>query len=168
MNRIRTDVTVLTTTGLLTAAQLGPSQAASAQPTAQSSGCPLAVAHPSRFSVDTHGRGPHPIRMRTPSVCGGGRHFGIKNKRTTKSFKKVAFTVTNVEDVGFGSATANGGKIGHQTSKAVSVHTTTPKEKASLGVTVRTRLLDTRTYKARFTLSGNGWNCAADQGTWGS
>ncbi|MFF4754329.1 hypothetical protein ACWD5R_24725 [Streptomyces sp. NPDC002514] len=157
MNRIRTDVTVLTTTGLLTAAQLGLSQAASAQPTAQSSDCPLAVAHPSRFSVDTHGR-----------VTGGGRYFGIKNKRTTKSFKKVAFTVTKAKHVRFGSAKANGGKIGHQTPKSVPVHTATLKKMASLDVTVRTRLLDTRTHKTRFTLSGNGWNCAVDQGTWGS
>ncbi|MFE9611580.1 hypothetical protein [Streptomyces sp. NPDC006012] len=158
MNRIRTGVTVLTTTGLLTAAQLGLPQAASAQqPTAQSSNCPLAIMYPSRFSVDTHGW-----------VTGGGLYFGIKNKSTTRSFTKVTFTVTNVKNIRFGSAKAKGGRIGHKTSRTVSVRTTTLKKKASLGVTVRTRLLDTRTYKARFTLTGNGWNCAVDQGTWGS
>ncbi|MGW3955895.1 hypothetical protein ACWEKM_34415 [Streptomyces sp. NPDC004752] len=154
---MRTSVTVLTTAGLVTAAQLGLAQAASAQTTASSSGCPVNVVYPSRFYVDSHGW-----------VTGDGLYFGIKNKSTTKSFKKVTFTVTNVKNVRFGSAKAKGGEVSHKTSRTVSVYTTTLKKKASLGVTVRTHLLNTRSYKVKFTLKGTGWNCAVNQGTWGS
>ncbi|MDV9177834.1 hypothetical protein R6V09_47895 [Streptomyces sp. W16] len=158
VHRMRTTAAVLTAAAALTAAQLGLAQAASATTAApSSSGCPISVVYPSGFYVDSHGW-----------VTGGGLYFGIKNKSTTKSFKKVTLTVTDVKNIRFGTAKAKGGTVSHRTSKAVSVYTTTLKKKASVGVTVRTHLLNTRTYKVKLTLHGSGWNCAVDQGTWGS
>ncbi|MET8246395.1 hypothetical protein ABZV31_19425 [Streptomyces sp. NPDC005202] len=157
MNRTRTTVAALAAAGVVTAAQLGLAGAASAAAAApQSSGCPINIVYPSRFYVDHNGW-----------VTNGGLYFGIKSK-TTKSFKKVTFTVTNVKNIRFGSATAKGGKISHKTSQTVSVYTKTFKGKASLGFKVRTHLLNTRSYKLKFTLHGSGWNCAVNQGTWGS
>ncbi|WP_128376320.1 hypothetical protein [Streptomyces cavernae] len=155
-NRKRTTVAVLATAGTLTAAQLGlagTASAATASP--QSTGCPINIVYPTRFYIDSNGW-----------VTNGGLYFGIKSK-TTESFKKVTFTVTNVKNIRFGTARPKGGKITHKTSKTVSVYTKTFKGKASLGFKVRTRLLNKNSYKVKFTLRGSGWNCAVDQGTWG-
>ncbi|MFB7734089.1 hypothetical protein ACFC08_06820 [Streptomyces sp. NPDC056112] len=154
---MRTTVAALAAAGVLTAAQLGFAAAASAATSApQSSGCPINIVYPSRFYVDHNGW-----------VTNGGLYFGIKSK-TTKKFKNVTFTVTNVKNIRFGSATPKGGKISHRTSQTVTVRTTTFKGKASLGFKVRTHLLNTRTYKVKFALHGSGWNCAVNQGTWGA
>ncbi|MFE9308784.1 hypothetical protein ACIQCF_11215 [Streptomyces sp. NPDC088353] len=154
---MRTTVAALAAAGVLTAAQLGFAGAASAATAApQSSGCPINIVYPSRFYVDHNGW-----------VTNGGLYFGIKSK-TTKKFKNVTFTVTNVKNIRFGSATPKGGKISHRTSQTVTVRTTTFKGKASLGFRVRTHLLNTRTYKVKFALHGSGWNCAVNQGTWGA
>ncbi|MFJ2719342.1 hypothetical protein ACIQMV_23255 [Streptomyces sp. NPDC091412] len=154
---MRTTVAALAAAGVLTAAQLGFAGAASAATAApQSSGCPINIVYPSRFYVDHNGW-----------VTNGGLYFGIKSK-TTKKFKNVTFTVTNVKNIRFGSATPKGGKISHRTSQTVTVRTTTFKGKASLGFKVRTHLLNTRTYKVKFALHGSGWNCAVNQGTWGA
>lgn len=166
MNRMRTSAAVLATAGAITAAQLGLAGAASASegpkaaPTAskvapRSAGCPIDIVYTSRFYTNSNGW-----------VTGNGLYFGLKNK-STKSFKKVTFTVTNVKNIRFGSAKAKGGKVTRKTSRTVSVHTKTLKKKASLGVQVRTRLLNTRSYKVKFSVRGNGWNCAVNQGTWG-
>ncbi|MFJ8196712.1 hypothetical protein [Streptomyces sp. NPDC096152] len=157
MNRTRTTVAALAAAGVVTAAQLGLAGAASAATAApQSSGCPINIVYPSRFYVDHNGW-----------VTNGGLYFGIKSK-TDKSFKKVTFTVTNVKNLRFGTATPKGGKITHRTSQTVSVYTSTFKGKASLGFKVRTHLLNTHSYKLKFTLHGSGWNCAVSQGTWGA
>ncbi|MFF8942052.1 hypothetical protein ACF1A5_07180 [Streptomyces sp. NPDC014864] len=157
MNRTRTTVAALAAAGVVTAAQLGLAGAASAATAApQSSGCPINIVYPSRFYVDHNGW-----------VTNGGLYFGIKSK-TSKSFKKVTFTVTNVKNLRFGTATPKGGKITHRTSQTVSVYTSTFKGKASLGFKVRTHLLNTHSYKLKFTLHGSGWNCAVSQGTWGA
>ncbi|MFI1293910.1 hypothetical protein ACH4VM_36760 [Streptomyces sp. NPDC020792] len=154
---MRTTVAALAAAGVLTAAQLGFAGAASAATAApQSSGCPINIVYPSRFYVDHNGW-----------VTNGGLYFGIKSK-TTKKFKNVTFTVTNVKNIRFGSATPKGGKISHRTSQTVTVRTTTFKGKATLGFRVRTHLLNTRTYKVKFALHGSGWNCAVNQGTWGA
>ncbi|MEU9989406.1 hypothetical protein ACFZCP_30450 [Streptomyces sp. NPDC007971] len=158
MNRIRTTAAVLATAGVVTAAQLGLGTAASAATRApQRSGCPVNLVYPSRFYVDSHGW-----------VTNGGLYFGIKNKSTTQSFRKVTFTVTDVKNIRFGRAKATGGKVTKNTSKTVSVYTTTLKKKASLGVKVPTHLLNTHSYRVQFTLKGSGWNCATNQGTWGA
>ena len=162
MNRMRTSIRVLAVAGVLTAAQLALATGASARTetgaaTARSTGCPVDIVYPSRFAVNASGW-----------VTDGGLYFGVKNKSAATSFKKVTFTVTDVKNIRFGSATAKGGKVSHKTSKTVSVYTTTLKKKGALGVKVQTHLLNTRTYKVRFTLHGSGWNCAVDQGTWGS
>lgn len=158
MNRMRTTTTVLATAGLLTAAQLGLAGGAFAAAQAPaSSGCPIDLVYPSRFYIDSHGW-----------VTNGGLYFGIKNKSTTKTFKKVSFTVTDVKNIRFGSAKATGGKVTHKTSKTVTVYTGTLNKKASLGVKVQTHLLNTHSYKVKFTLHGSGWTCAVNQGTWGS
>ncbi|MFI9807963.1 hypothetical protein ACIHEJ_26960 [Streptomyces sp. NPDC052301] len=155
---MRTAATALTTVGLVTAAQLGLAGAASAATAAPaSSGCPVDLVYPSRFSVDSHGW-----------VTNGGLYFGIRNKSTAKSFSKVTFTVTDVKNIRFGAATPTGGKVTHKTSKTVSVYTSTLKKKASLGIKVRTHLLNFRTYRVKFTLHGSGWTCSVDQGTWGA
>ncbi|OIJ66389.1 hypothetical protein [Streptomyces mangrovisoli] len=157
MNRTRTTTAVLATAGIVTAAQLGFAGAASAaSASATSSSCPISISYPSRFYVDSNGW-----------VTGSGLYFGVNNKSTTKSFKKVTFTVTDVKNIRFGTATAKGGKVTHRTSKTVSVYTATLKAKGKLGVTVRTHLLNTHSYKVKFTLKGTGWNCAVNQGTWG-
>ncbi|MFJ3334755.1 hypothetical protein [Streptomyces sp. NPDC086766] len=157
MNRTRTTVAALAAAGIVTAAQLGLAGAASAATAApQSSGCPINIVYPSRFYVDHNGW-----------VTNGGLYFGIKSK-TSKSFKKVTFTVTNVKNLRFGTATPKGGKITHRTSQTVSVYTSTFKGKSSLGFKVRTHLLNTHSYKLKFTLHGSGWNCAVNQGTWGA
>ncbi|MFE4411517.1 hypothetical protein ACIQFZ_33920 [Streptomyces sp. NPDC093064] len=154
---MRTTVAALAAAGVVTAAQLGFAGAASAATaTPQSSGCPINIVYPSRFYVDHNGW-----------VTNGGLYFGIKSK-TTKQFKNVTFTVTNVKNIRFGTATPKGGKITHRTSQTVTVRTTTFKGKASLGFKVRTHLLNTRSYKVKFTLHGSGWNCAVNQGTWGA
>lgn len=154
---MRTTAAVLATAGALTAAQLGLAGAASAATAApQSSGCPIDIVYPSRFYIDSNGW-----------VTNGGLYFGIKNKSTRK-FQKVTFTVTNVKNIRFGTARAKGGTISHKTSKTVSVYTRTFKGKAGLGFKVRTRLLNTSVYKVKFTLRGTGWNCAVNQGTWGT
>ncbi|GGW74884.1 hypothetical protein GCM10010503_60560 [Streptomyces lucensis JCM 4490] len=158
MNRMRTTMTVLAAAGVVTAAQLGLAGSASAATRApqSSSGCPVNLVYPSRFYVDSHGW-----------VTNGGLYFGIKNKSTTKSFKKVTFTVTNVKNIRFGKAKPTGGKVTKNTTTTVSVYTATLKKKASLGVRVPSHLLNTRSYKVKFTLKGTGWNCASNQGTWG-
>ncbi|MET7381637.1 hypothetical protein ABZT08_22925 [Streptomyces sp. NPDC005526] len=157
MNRTRTTVAALAAAGIVTAAQLGLAGAASAATAApQSSGCPINIVYPSRFYVDHNGW-----------VTNGGLYFGIKSK-TSKSFKKVTFTVTNVKNLRFGTATPKGGKITHRTSQTVSVYTSAFKGKSSLGFKVRTHLLNTHSYKLKFTLHGSGWNCAVGQGTWGA
>ncbi|MFF4759516.1 hypothetical protein [Streptomyces sp. NPDC001292] len=157
MNRTRTTVAALAAAAVVTAAQLGFAGAASAATAApQSSACPINIVYPSRFYVDRNGW-----------VTNGGLYFGIKSK-TTKKFKNVTFTVTNVKNIRFGSATPKGGKISRKTSQTVAVRTTTFKGKASLGFKVRTHLLNTRSYKVKFTLHGSGWNCAVNQGTWGA
>ncbi|MFE0514896.1 hypothetical protein [Streptomyces sp. NPDC058964] len=154
---MRMSATVLAAAGIVSAAQLGLAGAASAQPAAAtSSSCPISLVYPSRFYVDSHGW-----------VTNGGLYFGIKNKSTTKSFSKVTFTVTDVKNIRFGTAKATGGKITKNTTKVVSVYNVTLKKKASLGFKVPTHLLNTRSYKVKFTLKGTGWNCASDQGTWG-
>ncbi|MEV6114112.1 hypothetical protein AB0L59_16750 [Streptomyces sp. NPDC052109] len=158
MNRIRTTATVLATAGVLTAAQLGLATGAFAATRApQSTGCPVDLVYPSRFYIDSHGW-----------VTNGGLYFGIRNTSTTKSFKKVSLTVTDVKNIRFGSAKATGGKVTYKTSKTVTVYTGALNKKASLGVKVQTHLLSTRAYKVKFTLHGSGWNCAVDQGTWGN
>jgi hypothetical protein len=158
MNRMRTSAAVLSAAAALTAAQLGFAGAASASTAApQSSDCPVSIVYPTSFYVDSHGW-----------VTGNGLYFGVKNKSTTRSFKKVTFTVTDVKNIRFGTAKAKGGRVSHRTSKTVSVYTATLNKKASLGVTVRTHLLNTHSYKVKFTLHGTGWNCAVDQGTWGN
>ncbi|MEU6772102.1 hypothetical protein [Streptomyces sp. NPDC046759] len=158
MNRIRTTAAVLATAGVLTTAQLGLAGGAfAATQTPERAGCPLNLVYPSRFYIDSHGW-----------VTNGGLYFGIRNKSTTQTFKKVTFTVTDVKNIRFGSAKATGGKVTSKTSKTVSVYTGTLNKKASLGVKVQTHLLNTHTYKVKFTLHGSGWNCAVDQGTWGS
>ncbi|MEU9455517.1 hypothetical protein [Streptomyces sp. NPDC048277] len=155
---MRTSVGILATVGAVTAAQLGLATGASARAEApQSAGCPIDIVFPSRFYVNSSGW-----------VTDGGLHFAVKNKSASQSFKKVTFTVTDVKNIRFGSATASGGKVTHRTSKTVSVYTATLKKKSSLGVKVQTHLLNTSTYKVKFTLHGSGWNCAVDQGTWGS
>ncbi|GAA3089902.1 hypothetical protein ACFQ0X_04635 [Streptomyces rectiviolaceus] len=166
MNHARTTAAVLATAGALTAAQLGLAGSASAADapkapkasaaSAQSAGCPIDIVYTSRFYIGPGGW-----------VKGDGLYFGLKNK-STKSFKKVTFTVSNVKNVRFGSAKAKGGKITHKTSKTVSVYDKSLKGKASLGVRVKTRLLNTRSYKVKFKVHGNGWNCAVNQGTWGA
>ncbi len=169
MNRMRTSVAVLATAGALTAGQLGMAgaasasakpepKAASAAPSAapRSSGCPIDIVYTSRFQIDRNGW-----------VTNGGLYFGLKNK-STKSFKKVSFTVTNVKNIRFGRATPKGGKATHKTSKTVTVYDKSLAGKAKLGVKVRTHLLNTRSYKVKFSVRGNGWNCAVDQGTWGA
>ncbi|QEV17815.1 hypothetical protein CP975_10110 [Streptomyces alboniger] len=169
MNRMRTSVAVLATAGALTAGQLGTAgaasasvkpepKAASAAPSAapRSSGCPIDIVYTSRFQIDRNGW-----------VTNGGLYFGLKNK-STKSFKKVSFTVTNVKNIRFGRATPKGGKVTHKTSKTVTVYDKSLAGKAKLGVKVRTHLLNTRSYKVKFSVRGNGWNCAVDQGTWGA
>ncbi|MFF4119992.1 hypothetical protein [Streptomyces sp. NPDC001714] len=159
---MRTTFRVLAVAGALTTAQIALATGASARAdspaeTAKSTGCPVDIVYPSRFSVNASGW-----------VTDGGLYFAVKNKSATKSFKKVTFTVTDVKNIRFGTATAKGGKVSHRTSKTVSVYTTTLKKKSTLGVKVQTHLLNTHTYKVRFTLHGTGWNCAVDQGTWGS
>jgi hypothetical protein len=155
--RIRTAAAVLAAAGAMTAAQLGLAGAASASTaTPQSSGCPINIVYPSKFYIDHNGW-----------VTDGGLYFGIRNK-SGKSFKKVTFSVTDVRNIRFGKATAKGGKVSHKTTKAVSVYTSTLKGSASLGVKVHTHLLNTRSYKVKFTLHGTGWTCATDQGTWGA
>ncbi|MGW4566924.1 hypothetical protein ACWEN3_32540 [Streptomyces sp. NPDC004561] len=155
---MRTTTAVLATAGLLTAAQLGLATAASAATvTPKSTGCPIDLVYPSRFYIDSHGW-----------VTNGGLYFGIKNKSTTKNFGTVTFTVTDVKNIRFGTARPTGGKVTHRTSTTVSVYTGTLKKKTSLGVRVQTHLLNTRSYKVKFTLKGKGWTCAGDQGTWGS
>ncbi|MFG2502919.1 hypothetical protein ACGFSB_32525 [Streptomyces sp. NPDC048441] len=166
MNRTRTTAAVLATAGAITAAQLGFAGSASAvdapkAPKAsaagtQSAGCPIDIVYTSRFYIGAGGW-----------VKGDGLYFGLKNK-STKSFKKVTFTVTNVKNVRFGSAKAKGGKVSHKTTKTVSVYDKSLKGKASLGVRVKTRLLNTRSYKVKFAVHGSGWNCAVNQGTWGA
>ncbi|MFH8606014.1 hypothetical protein ACH4D5_00750 [Streptomyces sp. NPDC018029] len=165
---MRTSAAVLATAGALTAAQLGLAGSASAAtgPTAPKaapkaspsavSGCPIDIVYTSRFQVDRNGW-----------VTNGGLYFGIKNK-STKSFKKVSFTVTNVKNIRFGRATPKGGKVTHKTSKTVTVYDKSLAGKAKLGVKVRTRLLNTRSYKVKFSVRGTGWNCAVNQGTWGA
>ncbi|MGY5056934.1 hypothetical protein ACWDFR_23160 [Streptomyces sp. 900105755] len=153
---------VLVVAGVLTAAQLALATGASARAengaeTARSTGCPVDIVYPSRFAVNASGW-----------VTDGGLYFGVRNRSTAKSFQKVTFTVTDVRNIRFGTATAKGGNVSHRTSKTVSVYTTTLKKKGALGVKVQTHLLSTHTYKVRFTLHGSGWNCAVDQGTWGS
>ncbi|MFS4097550.1 hypothetical protein [Streptomyces sp. AF1A] len=155
---MRTTAAVLTTAGLLTAAQLGLATAASAATgTPRSTGCPIDLVYPSRFYVDSHGW-----------VTNGGLYFGIRNRSATKSFTKVTFTVTDVRNIRFGTAKPTGGRVTHRTSKTVSVYTGTLKKKAGLGFRVHTHLLNTRSYKVKFTLKGRGWTCAGNQGTWGN
>ncbi|MFJ2769956.1 hypothetical protein [Streptomyces sp. NPDC087300] len=164
---MRTSAAVLATAGALTAVQLGiagpasaavgqhaPKAAPKAAPSAVT-GCPIDIVYPKRFSYDARG-----------NVTNGGLYFGIKNK-STKSIKKVTFTVTNVKNLRFSTAKPTGGKITHRTSKTVSVYDKTFSGKAKLGFKVKTRLLNTRSYGAKFTLRGTGWQCAVNQGTWG-
>ena len=158
MKRTRLTVAALTATGVITAAQLGLAGAASAATTVtpkSSSGCPIDIIYTSRFYVDHNGW-----------VTNGGLYYGIKSK-TSKKIQRVTFTVTNVKNERFGSATAKGGRITHKTSQTVSVYTSTLKGKASLGFRVRTHLLNTRSYKVKLTLHGSGWNCSVNQGTLG-
>ncbi|MEV7128270.1 hypothetical protein [Streptomyces sp. NPDC093260] len=157
MNRTRTTAAVLAAVGAVTAAQLGLAGTASASTAApRSSGCPVNIVYPSRFYVDHNGW-----------VTNGGLYFGIKSK-TSKSFRKVTFTVTNSKNIRFGTAKATGGGISHRTSTTVSVSTSTFRGKASLGFRVRTHLLNTRSYQLKLTLHGSGWSCAVNQGTWGA
>ncbi|MFD9909809.1 hypothetical protein [Streptomyces sp. NPDC059063] len=175
MNRSRTTTAVLATAGAITAAQLGLAGAASAStPTprpsvqtvapqsapsaAANTGCPIDIVYTSRFYIGPGGW-----------VTNGGLYFGIKNK-SSKTFKKVSFTVTNVKNVRFGSAKAKGkgAKITRKTSQSVTVYDGTFKGRASLGVKVKSRLLNTRHYKVKFKVRGNGWNCSVNQGTWGA
>lgn len=163
---MRTTAAVLATAGAITATQLGlagSASASSAAPSAsatevapRSAACPIDIVYTSRFYIGSGGW-----------VTGSGLYFGLKNK-SNKSFKKVTFTVTNVKNVRFGTAKAKGGKITRKTSKTVSVHTKTLKRKASLGVRVESRLLNTRSYKVKFSVRGSGWNCAVNQGRWGN
>ncbi|MFD5700075.1 hypothetical protein [Streptomyces lasiicapitis] len=163
---MRTSAAVLATAGAITAAQLGVAASASASSAApsassaskvapRSAGCPIDIVYTSRFYIGSGGW-----------VTGNGLYFGLKNK-STKSFKNVKFTVTNVKNVRFGTAKAKGGKVTHKTSKTVTVYKKTLKSKASLGVQVRSRLLNKNSYKVKFSVRGNGWNCAVNQGTWG-
>jgi hypothetical protein len=155
--RARTAAAVLAAAAAMTAAQLGLAGTASAATTSpRSSGCPLDIVYPSRFYIDSH-----------DWVTDGGLYFGIHNT-STKKFTKVTFSVTDVRNIRFGTATAKGGKVTHRTTKAVSVHTGTLKSRAGLGVKVHTHLLSTKSYQVRFTLHGSGWTCTTDQGTWGS
>jgi hypothetical protein len=157
VNRTRTTAALLATAGLVGATQLGLAGAAAAAPaTAQASGCPISISYPSSFYIGSNGW-----------VTGNGLYFGIRNKSTTTSFKKVTFTVTDVKNIRFGTATPKGGSITARTSQKAAVYTSTFKPRAKLGFTVHTRLLHTDAYKVKFTLKGTGWNCASDQGTWG-
>lgn len=164
MNRMRTSAAVLATAGALTAVQLGLAGSASAAtgPTAPKAapravaGCPIDIVYTSRFQVNREGW-----------VTNGGLYFGIKNK-STKSFKNVTFTVTNVKNIRFGKATPKGGKVTRKTSQTVSVFDRSLKGKAKLGFRVNTHLLNNRHYKVKFTVHGTGWNCAVNQGTWGA
>ncbi|MEU6126190.1 hypothetical protein [Streptomyces sp. NPDC047123] len=161
---MRTSAAVLATAGALTAAQLGLAASASAAtgPAAPKaspravSGCPIDIIYTSRFQIDRNGW-----------VTNGGLYFGIKNK-SSQSFKKVTFTVTNVKNVRFGKATPTGGKVTRRTTKTVSVYDKSFAGKAKLGVKIRTHLLNTRSYKVKFSVRGTGWNCAVNQGTWGA
>ncbi|MGW0884928.1 hypothetical protein [Streptomyces sp. NPDC002671] len=165
MHHKRATAAVLATAGLVTAAQLGLAGAASAATVApqsttvapQSTGCPVNLVYPTRFYVNSHGW-----------VTNGGLYFGIKNTSTTKSFKRVTFTVSDVRNIRYGSATPKGGRVTNKTTKTVSVYAGTLKAKASLGVKVQTHLLNTHNYAVKFTLHGTGWTCAVNQGTWGS
>ncbi|QDQ13407.1 hypothetical protein FH965_24910 [Streptomyces spectabilis] len=176
MNRMtRTTAAALGTAGLITAAQLGLAGTASAagdatqrsasadKPSsaapfakATSSGCPIDIVYTSRFYIGQGGW-----------VTGNGLYFGIKNK-SNKKFTNVKFTVTNVKNIRFGRATAKGGKITHKTSRSITVLDKSFSGKAKLGVQVRTRLLNKNSYKVKFQVRGNGWNCAVNQGTWGN
>ncbi|MEU8955585.1 hypothetical protein AB0C93_14905 [Streptomyces sp. NPDC048518] len=161
---MRTSAAVLATAGALTAAQLGLAGSASATsgPSAPKaspravSGCPIDIVYTSRFQIDRNGW-----------VTNGGLYFGLKNK-STKTIKKVTFTVTNVKNIRFGKATPTGGKVTRRTTKTVSVYDKSLAGKAKLGVRVRTHLLNTRSYKVKFAVHGTGWNCAVNQGTWGA
>ncbi|MEW2301260.1 hypothetical protein AB0958_14985 [Streptomyces sp. NPDC006655] len=155
---MRTSVGVLTTVGVVTAAQLGLAAGASARTGApQSTGCPVDIVYPSRFYANS-----------SNWVTNGGLYFAVKNKSAGKDFTKVTFTVTDVKNIRFGTAAPTGGKVTRRTSTTVSVSTATLKKRTSLGVRVQSHLLDTHTYKVKFTLHGTGWSCAVDQGTWGS
>ncbi|MGH4029042.1 hypothetical protein ACQB60_08935 [Actinomycetota bacterium Odt1-20B] len=156
---MRTTTAVLATAAAITGTQLGLAEAASAAPRkAAAAGCPVDISYPTRFYTDHNGW-----------VTNGGLYFGIKN-RSSKSFKKVSFTVTNKKNIRFGKATPHGGgKITHRTSQKATVYKTTLKGKKSLGFKVRTHVLNRRSYKVSFTLHGQGrtWNCAVKQGGWG-
>lgn len=158
MNRMRTSLGALTAVGAVTAAQLGLAAGASALTEApQSTGCPVDIVYPSRFYANSGNW-----------VTNGGLSFAVKNKSAAKNFTKVTFTVTVVRNIRFGTAVPTGGKVTHRTSTTVSVSTATLRKRTSLGVRVRSHLLDTHTYEVKFALHGTGWNCAVDQGTWGS
>ncbi|MFC9925066.1 hypothetical protein [Streptomyces sp. NPDC127190] len=155
---MRTTAAVLAGAAVLTTAQLGIAGTASAATrTSAGAGCPVDLVYPSRFYINSH-----------HWVTNGGLYFGIKNKSTTTSFKKVTFSVTNVKYLRFGTARATGGRITHNSTQSVSVYTGTLKAKKSLGMRIPTHLLNTRTYQVKFTLHGTGWNCAVNQGTWGN
>ncbi|MFD4632543.1 hypothetical protein ACFVYR_12905 [Streptomyces sp. NPDC058284] len=161
---MRTSAAVLATAGALAAGQLGLAGSASAasgpsavqaSPRAAVSGCPIDIVYPKRFYYDAHG-----------NVTNGGLYFGIKSK-TTRSIKKVTFTVTNTKNIRFKKATPTGGKITRRTTQSVSVYDKSLAGKAKLGFKVQTRLLNTRSFGVKFTLRGTGWNCSVNQGTWG-
>ncbi|MEU2420925.1 hypothetical protein ABZ619_07755 [Streptomyces sp. NPDC007851] len=155
---MRTSAGVLAAVGVVTAAQLGLAAGASARSEApHSAGCPVDIVYPSRFYANSN-----------HWVTEGGLYFAVQNKSATENFTKVTFTVTEVRNIRFGTARTKGGKVTHRTSKTVSVYTAALKKKTSLGVRVRTHLLNTHTYQVRFALHGTGWTCAVDQGTWGS
>ncbi|MFE0171759.1 hypothetical protein ACFWZ2_05535 [Streptomyces sp. NPDC059002] len=160
---MRTSAAVLATAGALTAAQLGLAGSASAATGSTApkaapravAGCPIDITFPKRFYYDAQG-----------NVKNGGLYFGIKNK-STKSIKKVTFTVTNTKNLRFKKATPTGGKVTHKTSKSVSVYDKSLKGKAKLGVKVQTQLKNFNSYGAKFTLHGTGWHCSVNQGVWG-
>ncbi|MFD5544738.1 hypothetical protein ACFWIJ_44840 [Streptomyces sp. NPDC127079] len=155
---MRTSFGALTAVGVVTAAQLCLAAGASARTEApQSTGCPVDIVYPSRFYANSG-----------HWVTNGGLYFAVKNRSATKNFTKVTFTVTEVKNIRFGTAAPTGGRVTRRTPTTVSVSTTTLKKRTSLGVRVRSHLLDTHAYEVKFALHGTGWTCAVDQGTWGS
>ncbi len=160
MNRMRTTVAVLGAAGALTAAQLGlAGTAAAAGADTQAGGCPIKISTPKRFYVDAN-----------RWVTNGGLYFGLKNTSKTKSFSGVSLTISKPKNLTFGYATpTKGSKITKRTTKTVTVSTKKLAAKGSTGFRVRTRMGNVnRDYEVKLTVRGKGWDCAVNQGWWGT
>jgi hypothetical protein len=160
VNRMRTTVAVLGAAGALTAAQLGlAGTAAAVGADAQAGKCPIKISTPKRFYVDANGW-----------VTNGGLYFGVKNTSKTKDFSSVSLTISKPVNLKFGYATpTKGSKITKRTTKTVTVFTKKLAATRSSGFRVKTRMGNVnRDYEVRLTLRGKGWDCAVDQGWWGT